>query len=140
MTYLTTAYEVQTIDAHGAPEGEYRYQPEHPTDEERYTPNMKLIQRGEQDKLNQIPPRFPASTEYMRGYRAPCAHYITEIQDDTAERSHFLITLVHRQTEEEKLVDLLTDAYGFAPIRNILNCHNYQNWGVFEVLDFDCPF
>ncbi|HEY9847165.1 MAG TPA: hypothetical protein V6D03_13335, partial [Candidatus Caenarcaniphilales bacterium] len=94
----------------------------------------------EQDKLNQIPPCFPASTEYMRGYRAPCAHYITEIQDETAERSHFLITLIHRQTGQEKLVDLLTDAYGFATIRNILNCHNYASWGVFEVLDFDCPF
>lgn len=134
-------HEVQTIDAHGTPCTEYQYQPEHPTDiEERYTPNMKLIQQGEEDKIKQIPPRFPASAEYMRGYKAPCAHYLTVIQNDTAERSHFLITLTHRKTREEKLVDLLTDTSEFSAIRNILNCHDYQEWGVFEVLDFDCPF
>lgn len=133
--------EVQTIEAHGTPRTEYHYQPEHPTDlEEGYTPNMKLIQRGEQDKIKRIPPRFPANGEYMRGYKAPCAHYLTVIQDDSAERSHFLITLVHRKTKQEKLVDLLTDTDEFAAIRNILNCHDYQEWGIFEILDFDCPF
>lgn len=133
--------EVQTIEAHGAPSIEYRYQPEHPTDlEQGYTPNMKLVQRGEQDKIKRIPPRFLENREYMRGYKAPCAHYLTVIQDDSAERSHFLITLIHRKTQEEKLVDLLTDGLGFSVIRNILNGYAYQEWGVFEVLDLDDPF
>ncbi len=134
-------YEVQTLDAHGVPASEYLYQPEHLTDlEGRYAPNMKLVHQGEQDKLNRVPPCFPTSAEYLRGYKAPGAHYITEIQDHTAERSHFLITLIHRETREEKLVDLLTDAYGFTTIRTILNCHFDHAWGVFEVLEIDAPF
>jgi hypothetical protein len=141
MIHPPIAYKVQTLDCHGVPTTEYCHQPERSTDgEENYTPNLKLIHRGEQDRLERTSPRFPASAEYMRGYKAPCAHYITEIQDDTAERNHYLITLVHRKTGEEKLVDLLTDAYGFSIIRVILNCHNYDNWGVFEVLDLEEPF
>ncbi len=136
-----THAEVQTIEVHGIPRTEYRYDPEHSTDlEESYSPNLKLIHQGEQDKLNWMPPRFPTNAEYLRGYKAPGAHYITEMQDDSAERSHFLITLIHRKTREEKLVDLLTDAYRFATIRNILNCYLDREWGVFEVLDMDIPF
>lgn len=133
--------EVQTIEAHGISRTEYRYEPECSADlEECYVPNLKLIHQGEQDKLNRMPPRFPKNAEYLRGYKAPSAYYITEIRDDTAERSHFLITLIHRKTREEKLVDLLTDAYGFATIRTILDCHFNHEWGVFEVLDMDAPF
>lgn len=142
MTYLPIAYEVQNLDCHGIPTTEYRHQPEHPADlEESYSPNIKLIHQGEQDKLNRMPPCFAHNLEYLRGYKSPGAHYITEIQGDTAERGHYLITLIHHKTKEEKLVDLLTDGYGFTTVRRILSCHcDSHYWGIFEVLDMDEPF
>jgi hypothetical protein len=133
--------ELQTLEAHGIPRTEVRWQPEYP-DEDKHPSlsNMKLIEQGTQDKLKWIPARFPTNIDYMRGYQAPGAEYVTEIQHEGSELSHFLITLVHRFTRSEKLVDLLTDTFGLSTIRAILNCHFGGDWGVFEVLGLDEPF
>lgn len=107
---MTQAYEVKSIQALGIHQPEYCFEPEQST------------------------------TEYFSGYKAPNTYSITEIQDDTAKHSHFLIKLIHRWTDEEKLVDLLTDTDKLSSIRTILNCHFDWNWGIFEVQDLEEPF
>lgn len=70
----------------------------------------------------------------------PRIHLLTVGQTQGTRPKHFLITLVHSQTGEQTLVDLLTDCDKLGEVRALLDQHGYQDWGLLKVLGLDVPF
>ena len=54
--------------------------------------------------------------------------------------NRYLVTLIHRYSGEEKLLDMLIDGQGFTAVIQEVRRHVRPVWELAEVLDCDEPF
>ena len=65
--------------------------------------------------------------------KVPGSEFICHLQSPAKAGTHrFLVTLVHRQTRQEKLIDLLVDGGGFAVVRRAIRESFGASWEIFE--------
>lgn len=65
---------------------------------------------------------------------------IINASSDPQRASRYLITLIHRYSGEEKLIDLLIDAAGFTAVMQEIRKHISYEYELFEWIDTQEPF
>ena len=67
--------------------------------------------------------------------KVPGSEFVCHLRNPQKTGTHrFLVTLVHRQTHQEKLIDLLVDGGGFADVQRAIRQTYGAVWGIYESL------
>ena len=84
---------------------------------------------------------FRHEPEHSTSVQLCNTYYITAVASPGLSTHRYLITLMHRVSGQEQLVDLVLSDDGFLPMIATLRLHfSPHNWEIFSWLQPDAPF